>query len=393
MNFPRVDKNESQQCYFVRCLEDEGVKAELKTSAAILNKASIEYEFASNLHSWDVEIFAVGKWNGISITEKVIDNMILNFSALSSIHTPPLKFGHNEKQPIQAQDGQMALGWIKNIWKAVGKEGVPTLFAKFTDVPNIVYEIVKSKRYKEVSIELLYDVIHNGVKYNYVLDAVALLGADKPAVNILADMTHYMSVRSKNLAFSKMVSFSSYESFKPTKESTMDIDQKEYDRLKALETSHATLVASSAATEAKFASDLEAEKKINLTAAAKFARDNIIAILDAGVVAMQITPSQKASFSTILGIDDDVKVITIDTKVVKDFVEGNKAASGNKGDTMRTGDKIEFTEATAGDVIDHKVKKLQVDSGMKLSYSDALNHVCAAEPELAKAHQSATGQE
>lgn len=395
MPTPKPKEDESKSVFIKRCTSNQVMIDEYSNEKQRLAvcAANFSADFKSNqTYSWDVEVFAVGKWNGIPVNEQMIDSLIANFSALKNIHTPPLKFGHNEKQPIQAIDGQMALGWVDKVWKGIGEKGVQTMFATFTDVPEIIYNIIKAKRFKNVSIELLFDAVHKGIKYNYVLDAVALLGADKPAVNIIADMTHYMSERSNNLTFSKMESFSIYESFKTTKESTMDIDQNEYDRLKAVEASHATLVRTSAESEAKFTADLEVEKKINLTAKANFARDGIIAVLDAGVTAMQITPAQKVSFSTMLGVDDDKKVVSIDLKTVKDFVEQNKASPG-EGSGLKTGDGVKFTETTAGDIINQKVQKLQVDSGMKLSYSDALSHVYAVEPELAKAHLSATGQE
>ena len=93
----------------------------------------------------------------------------------------PLKFGHNPDQPFT--DGQPALGWVARLWR----EGA-VLFGDLTSMPRTVYEAIKDGLYKFVSVELLRDVAYDGKEFPWVLSAVALLGADIPAVRGLKDL-------------------------------------------------------------------------------------------------------------------------------------------------------------------------------------------------------------
>src|SRR5690606_25974082 len=95
----------------------------------------------------DREIFAVGKWNGLEFTEADLDDIVANFDRLKDIHKVPLKFGHNDEQPIT--DGQPAIGWVSRVYRK-GKK----LLADFSDVPSVVVEAIKKKLYRTVSVEL-----------------------------------------------------------------------------------------------------------------------------------------------------------------------------------------------------------------------------------------------
>lgn len=133
-------------------------------------------------------IFEVGTWNGMEFTDQDIEDIVQNFNELAAVQHVPLKLGHNDEQPLT--DGKPALGWVRNLRK-VGKQ----LVADFVDVPRIIKEAIAKRLYRAVSIELLLGVSHNGKSYNHVLDAVALLGADQPAVNTLPDLQAYLASR------------------------------------------------------------------------------------------------------------------------------------------------------------------------------------------------------
>lgn len=133
-----------------------------------------------------VEVFAAGKWNGMEFNDSDLSVIASAFNTIGDNLQVPLKMGHNNEQPFT--DGQPALGWVKDLWVEGGK-----LFAKFSDMPTIVYDAMKAKLYKNVSIELIEDVEYKDNKYSWVMTGVALLGADIPAVNTLADLTNYMS--------------------------------------------------------------------------------------------------------------------------------------------------------------------------------------------------------
>lgn len=93
----------------------------------------------------------------------------------------PLKLGHNGDQPLT--DGQPALGWVSRVYRDGRK-----LLADFIDMPTSIYEMVKAGLYKFVSVELAKNVLAGTREIPWVLDAVALLGADQPAVGTLKDL-------------------------------------------------------------------------------------------------------------------------------------------------------------------------------------------------------------
>lgn len=128
-----------------------------------------------------VEIFSTGVWNGDKYSEKDLDAMIKNFDEVG--FEPPVKLGHNEEQS-ELQDGQPALGYISKIYKVGSK-----LVADFKELPKKVYEAVKRGNYKRVSSEIYWNYKANGSTFNRVLKAVALLGADIPAVTNLESIT------------------------------------------------------------------------------------------------------------------------------------------------------------------------------------------------------------
>lgn len=117
-----------------------------------------------------VEIFAAGHHNGDDYTEQDIDDMITAYNMLD--YVPPLKCGHGEDKP-----GMPALGWVKNL-RRVGSK----LVADFTDMPDIVHDYVKSKRFNTVSAEVYWNLKRGGNQFRRALKAVALLGAEIPAV-------------------------------------------------------------------------------------------------------------------------------------------------------------------------------------------------------------------
>jgi hypothetical protein len=134
-------------------------------------------------------IFEVGTWNGKTFSEDDLADIVANYETLKDVQRVPLKLGHNEEQPVT--DGQPALGWLANLRK-IGKQ----LVADFVDVPQIIKEAIAKRLYRAVSVELLLGVKHGGKEYRHVLDAVALLGCDQPAVSTLPDLQAYLASRS-----------------------------------------------------------------------------------------------------------------------------------------------------------------------------------------------------
>lgn len=122
-----------------------------------------------------VEIFKVGRWNGDDYQQSDLDEMVRNFNKVG--FKPPVKLGHDEKS------GDQAFGWIDKIYRKGEK-----LFADFIDIPEKVYKLIKDRGYDAVSSEVFWNLERNGKTYRRALKAVALLGAETPAVSDLAPL-------------------------------------------------------------------------------------------------------------------------------------------------------------------------------------------------------------
>lgn len=148
-------------------------------------------------------VFKVGTWNRQTFTEADLDGIVRAFGETGSAGRVPLKAGHDDAQPLT--EGQPALGWVTKLWRA-GQD----LFATFSDVPTIIYDAIRSGAYKFSSIELLKNVTKDGKKFPFVLDAIALLGADIPAVDGLQDLqrlTHGAEREFPAMKYSKKLCF------------------------------------------------------------------------------------------------------------------------------------------------------------------------------------------
>lgn len=117
-----------------------------------------------------VEIFSTGTHNGDKYTGDDLDAMIAAFNALD--FKPPLKSGHSKDDP-----GHPALGWVSNLRRLGDK-----LVADFTDMPKLVYEYIKDRRFNTVSSEIYWNLKRGSNTFSRALKAVALLGAEIPAV-------------------------------------------------------------------------------------------------------------------------------------------------------------------------------------------------------------------
>jgi len=137
-----------------------------------------------------VEVFAVGEWNGDKYTEKDLDIMVKAFNETSKSWRPPLKLGHDANQTILQQDGLPAAGWISNL-RRIGQK----LVADLVDIPKKVFEVIKNKAYDTVSAEIHWNAEVDGNPYKRVLSAVALLGADLPAVTNLQRISDRFSFK------------------------------------------------------------------------------------------------------------------------------------------------------------------------------------------------------
>lgn len=148
------------------------------------------------IHEIDgVEIFSTGIHNDDKYTESDLDELVRNFETMKGTVKPMLKLGHDESK---WKDGLPAIGWIKGLKRVGGK-----LFADFKEVPKLVYDLIKSGRYKRVSSEIYWNTKNKGQNIGKVLAGVALLGADVPSIKDLADLTAYLTEKSDKGSFER----------------------------------------------------------------------------------------------------------------------------------------------------------------------------------------------
>jgi hypothetical protein len=214
----------------------------------------------------NVEVFATGKWNGREITSEDLDHIVDAYASTKETIRPFLKLGHSEEQPLLVKEGLPSAGWIENVRRSGSK-----IIADFVDIPKSIYSLIKRKAYRKVSSEIYRNVELDGKTYPRLLGAVALLGAELPAVLSLADiMGRYKHAGGENFAFDlpsdillerTTVSHSEGEPMPETPQSDDVLKFK-------LDEANAALAAAKAEAD-KYKADLEAVSQENTANAAK----------------------------------------------------------------------------------------------------------------------------
>lgn len=343
------------------------------------------------MHTVEAEIFAPGTWNKTwTFAAQDLHDIVANFKALGDNHHVPLKFGHNDKQPMT--DGYPALGWVSDVWVKDDK-----LMARFESVPAIVKKAFDAKLYRHVSVELDVDVEHRGKKYKYVLSAVALLGADIPAVNTLNDLKHYLD-GGERLAASRRESFSAVQgNITSTEDHSMEKKEME-DAIAAAVTKAvseqtakftgelSTLKAENDTLKAEKAKGAEAEAAAKL----KMHRDTLTGKLETAVKEKVLTPAQREGALRFMRISEDAAVLAVTEAQVDEYIKINGSAKKvhmsdqgkGKGSDNQENSGAEYNDAGAEIVA--RAQKLQGDDP-KLSFTAARDRVMRADPALGKA--------
>ena len=153
-----------------------------------------------------IEIFAAGTWNSDIYTVDDLDKMVEAYNATKTKVKPFLKLGHNEMQALLEADGLPAAGWIDNL-RRIGEK----LVADFVGVPKAIYELIKAGSYRTVSSEIYWNFALDGEKYPYLLKAVAILGADIPAVSSLKDIMSLYAKGEPAMAYAEGAEVKTYE--------------------------------------------------------------------------------------------------------------------------------------------------------------------------------------
>jgi hypothetical protein len=338
---------------------------------------------------YGAEIFDVGTWPAqtgpVTVTLEDIDSIVASFEALGLSRKVPLKAGHNEQQPMT--DGQPALGWVSRIWRQGSK-----LMADFVDMPTVIHEAIRTKRYKTVSVELLRNVQAGTRKIPWVLDAVSLLGADQPAVGTLKDLEVLTMSRKTALRASARVAFRREFHF-TNSEARKGMEKHEVE---------AAIAAALSAQEVKFTSQLNALKTESAAALAaeqeKTRKAEIARHRDAikskfeAAVNKTIIPATRERFYKLTRIEDDTAVMAIKLEDADEYIKDNadKALMSKSAPQTQQGDgKVEHA-ATNDLEVSRLSAKDAVARGFKANDFGALVEstkiVLKANPKLAKAY-------
>lgn len=344
------------------------------------------------MEPFDVEILRTGIWHGsgcpkegCKFTEDDLHDMVTNFQLLKDQHKAPLKRGHS------VEVGDIALGWVEEL-RVEGDR----LIGKFTDMPTIVREAIKKKLFKNVSIEAMKNVVLGGKKLKgWVLDAVALLGAEIPAVSGLKDLDHYLASRS--LEHGPVATFSTINgNLKDKQEFKMDEEMKKRldaiesrlaasdDKIVKLTTENEGLKAENAKMkrEAEEKAANERKGKIELN------RKQVTDLLETAVKGKLILPAQREKFSKLLKTTDDDAMLAINVKDVEELIETSSGGTKMKfnREEGRTGTKLEDRQKDdAGEEL-HRLAVAYQDEHPKIAYDIALTRVMQQHPALAAEH-------
>ena len=390
--FPRITANDSINDYIGKCAGDDGVIEHLPDQEQRVAACANHYRDTKKKHtkdetfSLDAEVFAVGTWNGMPFEKTDLNSMAAAFNSLADVHKVPLKFGHNDDQPMT--DGQPAIGWVDKVWVEAGK-----LMAHFTDLPKVVYHAIEKKLYNHVSVELDMGVEHKGSYYPWVLSGVALLGADIPAVNTLSDLQAYMS--RDGLRFSKRLAFTAVSINNGGSTMTTEAElQAQLDaeraKNKALSDQNATFSKDKVELEGKIAS-LEADKSQRDEAdkKAKFsaAKDTLVKDMDDLVKAKVITPAQREKYSAgiVEGDQDSLERVRFAVNVAK---EGSAVADPGAGSSAQNDNSDESGKSPDTILVDRTHKYMRENN---VSFSAAKARVMEQDPQLAAEYRDMNG--
>lgn len=317
-----------------------------------MDVASNAVEAPQTYNIENVEIFEAGKWNGEEYTEKDLDDIVSSFNEIGGKIKPFVKLGHSEKQDLLQKDGLPAAGWITGL-KRVGSK----LVANFSSVPEKIYQLIKANAYGRFSSEIFWNLKDEGKTYRRVLRAVALLGADTPAVTSLDD-------------FINLYTESEYDKLTvcTTKEDIMDIDVKKYEmEIETLQTQLKKYEMDMSEKDKELSAKEEIIKNYEAEKVAAFTRE-VESTIDAFVAEGKITPAQKENLVKLCANVEQFDQI-------KQFM-------ANQGEVVPMGEKsahveIDRSEKTPDEILDEKIMAYAAEH--KVSYADAFSAIARQE--------------
>ena len=349
----------------------------------------------------NVEIMRTGKANGEEITERDLEDIVSAFGELD--FKPPVKSGHVRDKP-----GMPALGWIERLTKR-GK----SLYADIVDIPRQVYDAIRARRYDTVSAEVFYGLERNGKRYRRALKALALLGADIPAIaglkplHEMFDAEHH-DVHTIDAVFEFSTeddTMSDNDQSKNTQQHAGDNAREQIDALKReIKELSEKLTAKTLENEQLRKQDEEEKKRLEqkLFAIEEEARKAKIESKIKEVKVPALRPYMQVCYELAMGATDktvefsigdktenlspegimDHMVQYINTQAEKLFTEHS---TGNQTGSCETYD-------TVGDEVDAKVREFCQKNSKDYvrDYPEALRAVLAADPDLKRRYNEMT---
>jgi len=323
----------------------------------------------------EVEIFSVGTWKGsrkVTVDSRFLDDMIYSFNMLNAMvpgFEAPLKIGHNDRV------GEPAYGWVDNLRRDGDK-----IVADFVDVPDAMIDAIKKRHYNTVSVEVYPTVEYAGDVFRNVLGAVALLGAEWPAVKGLKPLS---ASQFAEMACEK-IELNQKEVDMPT------FTQEQHDAILAIAvtTAKSEMQALIDASESRATAEAEradrAEAALNKFMDESLDRE-IESVIDAAIYDGRILPGNKGEMIAIASVFRDKassKVKFGDKEVTA--LELFKSYVGSLPQIVILGEmgrsKAE-TESSASEEVDTKAKA-RMAADKSLSYSQAVSAVFSEDADL-----------
>jgi hypothetical protein len=328
------------------------------------------------------EIMAVGTWTGEvggtnSFSVSDLDALVSSFDTLQLSGRVPLKFGHNTEQPMA--DGQPALGWVDKIYRQGEK-----LLADFVSMPQVVYDAIKAGLYKFVSVEMLGNVRAGTRRIPWVLDAVALLGADQPAVGTLKDLQALTMRRPDGLHWESRVAFRRGDSSGGQDTMADDTDVAALrKRLAELEAANTAKDTELKTVQAKAANSDAAERRVKELETERhkekveLRRKELDQRFEAKVKAGEILPAVKERFVKFFKVNtDDVLLIT--DREADEYIKEHRSARSTGAATLSADPDKLPVDTMPDDEMGVRVARYCRDNGMKAdNYDDQIKATVA----------------
>lgn len=286
------------------------------------------------------------------------------------------------------KDGAPAFGWVEKVYRKGDR-----LLADFAGIPEKLFSAIQDQWYKFVSVELLPNVKADTQVIPWVLDAVALLGATRPAVGILNDLQSLTLRRRPAFQGGARLVFRRDFSYQPEGKS---MDESQIKALIDAGVSTAKAEFSRQLDDVKKAADEQVKLARAETAKVQLAahRDAIKNKFEFAIKADTLEPKFRDQFSRMAGVDDDERVMKVKLEDVDAFIKENSKAPKKFSKKTETGggdadSEPEFT--WAADLVAYRVRKQCFARNIKpADFESRINiadEILRDDPELAKAYR------